>query len=268
MTYTKLYLRPTEIADDPEIGFTYLSREAIDDERAKLRAQLVELDRLRDTIYDRSPQSILTSPAADRGMSDALARTLRGLDTAALEDEASFWARPSQLAAVTSRTAVTAYLTGRRYGKTRALAAAAVEYARTHPHARILIADADFNRLRHGLVQELLELGPEADRPTWNAATRKLTWPNGALAYGYSLNRPDTLRGQIADAAFYDNAEIYLDAVDGSGDHTVFDRTLMVLRQTESPRIFLAGDREWAPKLRNVLMRRQFASSAVSLLLA
>jgi phage terminase large subunit-like protein len=43
-----------------------------------------------------------------------------------------------------------------------------------------------------------------ADRPTWTAYRRRLDWPNGAVAYAFSAEDPDSLRGPQFEAAWSD----------------------------------------------------------------
>jgi phage terminase large subunit-like protein len=97
---------------------------------------------------------------------------------------------------------------GRGAGKTRAGA----EWVRR----RVAATDAP---LRLALVSEtyadgrevmidgasgLARLGHPARRPRFEASRRRLVWPNGSLAYCFSSEEPDGLRGHEFDAAWSD----------------------------------------------------------------
>ena len=50
----------------------------------------------------------------------------------------------------------------------------------------------------------LKALGGPAFRPRWEASRRRLIWPNGAVAYAFSAEDPDSLRGPQFHAAWAD----------------------------------------------------------------
>ena len=41
----------------------------------------------------------------------------------------------------------------------------------------------------------ILATAPEDFRPTWEPAAMRLTWPNGAIGYCYTADKPESLRG-------------------------------------------------------------------------
>jgi len=47
-------------------------------------------------------------------------------------------------------------------------------------------------------------VAPEGDRPDFEASRRRLVWPNGAIAYTFSAEDPDGIRGYQFDAAWSD----------------------------------------------------------------
>jgi phage terminase large subunit-like protein len=49
-----------------------------------------------------------------------------------------------------------------------------------------------------------LAIGPPQQRPRYEPAKRRLTWPNGAIATTYSADEPERLRGPQHDAAWCD----------------------------------------------------------------
>ena len=50
----------------------------------------------------------------------------------------------------------------------------------------------------------LKAMGGPAFRPRWEASRRRLVWPNGACAYAFSAEDPDSLRGPQFHAAWAD----------------------------------------------------------------
>ena len=50
----------------------------------------------------------------------------------------------------------------------------------------------------------LLGVSPRAERPQWTASRRRLEWANGAVAYAFSAEDPEQLRGPQFDAAWCD----------------------------------------------------------------
>src|SRR6266566_1342671 len=62
----------------------------------------------------------------------------------------------------------------------------------------------------------LLSICPPGNRPVYYPSTRRVIWPNGALATLYSADEPERLRGPQHDAAWADEIGSwrYLDAWD------------------------------------------------------
>jgi phage terminase large subunit-like protein len=50
----------------------------------------------------------------------------------------------------------------------------------------------------------ILRASPRSERPQWTASRRRLEWPNGAVAYAFSAEDPEQLRGPQFDAAWCD----------------------------------------------------------------
>jgi phage terminase large subunit-like protein len=53
-------------------------------------------------------------------------------------------------------------------------------------------------------VSGLLAIHPRAERPVWTPTRRRLEWPNGAVAYAFSAEDPESLRGPQFDVAWAD----------------------------------------------------------------
>lgn len=105
-------------------------------------------------------------------------------------------------------------LGGRGAGKTRAGA----EWVRAlalgrepalfgPPAGRIALVAESLADLREVMVEGvsgLLAVHPRAERPSWEPTRRRLEWPNGAIAQGFSADDPESLRGPQFDAAWCD----------------------------------------------------------------
>ena len=100
---------------------------------------------------------------------------------------------------------------GRGSGKTRAGAEWVRAVALGDPAftaeavGRIALVAETFSDLRDVMVDGpsgLLALGPP--RPAWQPSRRRLEWPNGAVALGFSAEDPESLRGPQFGAAWSD----------------------------------------------------------------
>lgn len=123
-----------------------------------------------------------------------------------------FWARPSQLEP-TSEYNTWLILAGRGFGKTRI----GSETIRSWACGKTPLAGGKYGRI--ALVAEtaadardvmvegesgILACHPKDFRPVYEKTNRKLTWPNGAVAYLYNATEPDQLRGPQHDAGWAD----------------------------------------------------------------
>ncbi|MEO1037918.1 MAG: terminase family protein [Pseudomonadota bacterium] len=122
-----------------------------------------------------------------------------------LEADWPFWARAAQLAPP-GDWSIWLFLGGRGAGKTRAGA----EWLRTQVAdgaRRIALVGptlADVREVMIGGPSGLASLGPERFRPSYCASRRRLEWPNGAIAYAFSAEDPDSLRGPQFELAWAD----------------------------------------------------------------
>ena len=124
-----------------------------------------------------------------------------------------FWARPNQLPPEGDWT-TWLILAGRGFGKTRAGA----EWVRSVVcgstplsagiYKRIALVGETAADVRDVMVgddkQGLLSVHHKDYRPIYEKTNRKLTWPNGAVAFVYNATEPDQLRGPQHDAAWCD----------------------------------------------------------------
>lgn len=94
---------------------------------------------------------------------------------------------------------------GRGAGKTRAGAEWVSALARKQSAGRIALVAPTFHDVREVMVEGnsgLRSLG--RSRPAYEASRRRLVWPNGAQAFCFSAEDPESLRGPQFDAAWCD----------------------------------------------------------------
>lgn len=87
---------------------------------------------------------------------------------------------------------------GRGFGKTRTGAEWVVEIARLDGTARIALVAASLVEARSIMVEGesgILACALPKKRPQFEPSLRRLSWPNGALAFLYSAAEPESLRG-------------------------------------------------------------------------
>lgn len=101
------------------------------------------------------------------------------------------------------------------------------------PVGRIAIVAETMQDLREVMVDGisgLLAVHPWSERPTWSASRRRLEWPNGALAQGFSAEDPESLRGPQFEAAWCDELAKWTYA------DKAFDMLQFGLRLGDNPR--------------------------------
>jgi phage terminase large subunit-like protein len=98
-------------------------------------------------------------------------------------------------------------MAGRGFGKTLAGAHWVHDLARENPAARIALVGATMAEARSVMVEGpsgILATALPGERPRWEPALGRLTWPNGARAFVYSAAEPEMLRGPQHHAAWAD----------------------------------------------------------------
>jgi phage terminase large subunit-like protein len=140
---------------------------------------------------------------------------VRTLDHAQLEQclfGSPVWARDDQLPPGDDWT-TWILLGGRGAGKTFAGAhwtmaqALGIAPLAKRPAERIALVGESFADIRDVMIEGvsgLLAVHRRADRPSWSASRRKLTWPNGAVGLCFSSEDPESLRGPQFSAAWCD----------------------------------------------------------------
>jgi predicted phage terminase large subunit-like protein len=123
-----------------------------------------------------------------------------------LYHEWAFWARAEQLPPP-GDWRVWLILAGRGWGKTRTGAEWLLATAKAQPGVRLAIVGETMDDARQVMTEGesgLLASAPPWFRPSYTPSKRQLSWPNGSLAFLYSADDPDQLRGPQFHAAWCD----------------------------------------------------------------
>jgi predicted phage terminase large subunit-like protein len=131
---------------------------------------------------------------------------LSGADAEALYYDWSEHGRPEQIAPP-GDWRVWLLLAGRGFGKTRSGAEWVREGIETGRVGRVALVAPTAADARDVMIEGesgLLAIAPPSIRPTYEPSRRRLTWPNGGMAFAYSAEEPDRLRGPQHDAAWCD----------------------------------------------------------------
>lgn len=98
-------------------------------------------------------------------------------------------------------------LMGRGAGKTRAGAEWVKELVEVGPPKRIALVGATAADVRDTMIEGesgILAVASRGCHPMYEPSKRRLTWPNGSLAFAYSADEPDRLRGPQHSHAWAD----------------------------------------------------------------
>lgn len=136
---------------------------------------------------------------------ERLTRSLGGLQLQDLLNDWRAWARPDEQIAPAGDWRTWVFLGGRGAGKTRAGAEWVSELARWGKAKRIALIAPTFHDVREVLIEGASGLRSLPDeRPIYEASRKRLIWSNGAQAYCFSAEDPESLRGPQFDAAWAD----------------------------------------------------------------
>jgi phage terminase large subunit-like protein len=169
-------------------------------------------------------------------------------DAAAFGYDWRAWAR-SQQVPPTGDWRYWLILAGRGFGKTRAGA----EWVRAQVEAgrrRLALVGPTAADVRDVMVEGesgLLNISPPEGRPRYQASRRRLVWPNGAVAFLYSAEEPERLRGPQHDAAWADElaAWTYMQAA--------WDQLQFGLRLGPDPRCVITTTPKPLPLIRQLV---------------
>lgn len=175
----------------------------------------------------------MMSPAAQLATSpDRAALLQRVSDWQALLYDWRFWADPRQMPPP-GDWRVWLMLAGRGFGKTRAGAEWVRGLAEANGNARIALVGATMGDVRRVMIEGesgILAISPTATRPKWQPSLGRLEWRSGALAYCYSGENPDALRGPQHSHAWCDELAKW------AFPQASWDMLMMGLRVGQQPR--------------------------------
>ena len=151
-----------------------------------------------------------------------------------------FWrdiARPEQLPPE-GEWLVWLFMAGRGTGKTRSAAEWVHEKASTDAGCRIALVGRTPADVRDVMIEGESGILPIAreNTPVYQPTKRRLSWPNGSMAYAYSAEVPSQLRGPQHHYAWCDEPAAWTDARKGDVLDTAWNNLMLGLRLGRSPR--------------------------------
>ena len=140
-------------------------------------------------------------------------------------------------------------LSGRGFGKSRAVNEWAIEQARLHPRSRGALVAATAGDARDVVVEGesgILNIAPPGFVPRYEPSKRRLTFPNGSMATTFSADEPNRLRGPQFHWAICDELAAWR-------FEATFDNLLMGLRLGRDPRLAISTTPRPIPLIRRLL---------------
>ena len=168
---------------------------------------------------------------------------LKDLDMDKLQWDYTFWARPSQLAAINSDRWLTIAVSGRGWGKTWFLAQAMQKKAIENPGCRMALVGRSTSDVRDILIMGdsgVLSVTNPDERPEYKPSIRRLVWKNGSEAMTFTADIPDQLRGPQFHFAFGDELGSWRVKTTGSGMANAWSQLQIATRLGDNPQIFIA----------------------------
>lgn len=139
---------------------------------------------------------------------------------------------------------------GRGFGKTRAGAEWVSACARTMPGGRIALVGGTIEDVRRVMIEGesgLLAVAHQGEGLTWRRDAGELTFDSGAVAYVYSAEAPEKLRGPEHAVAWCDELGKWR-----NGD-AAWDNLMMTMRIGERPRVLVTTTPRPMPLMRRVM---------------
>ncbi len=140
-------------------------------------------------------------------------------------------------------------LGGRGAGKTRAAAEWVRAGVERRGWGRLALVGPTHDSAREVMIEGpsgLIAIAPSWARPAWQPSRRRLEWPNGAVAYAFSAEEPDGLRGPQFHAAWGDEFCAW------RRPQQTLDMLLMTLRLGQRPRLALTTTPRPIPALKRL----------------
>jgi phage terminase large subunit-like protein len=176
----------------------------------------------------------LLALATDPELEIALAKLTAEQRRALLNDWEWFWSRPSQRPPEDPDWVFWLVRSGRGFGKTR-LGAEWIRAQAKSGLSPLALIGAKEGEVRSIMIEGpsgILSVSPPSERPAYQPSVGggRLIWPNGIVAYCYSAERPDNLRGPDLAGAWCDELAKWRYA------SAVFDQLRFTLRAGPHPR--------------------------------
>ena len=147
---------------------------------------------------------------------------------------------------------------GRGFGKTRAGAEWMWARVRQTPGARIALVGANLGEVGRVMVtgpSGLIATAGSGEAPLWVRGERTLRFRNGAEAFAYSAERPDSLRGPEHDFAWCDELAKWRHA------DATWDNLMLGMRRGELPRVVVTTTPRAVPLLRRIRGQERFSET-------
>ncbi|HXG70001.1 MAG TPA: terminase family protein [Gemmatimonadaceae bacterium] len=158
-------------------------------------------------LLDPSPDMQIAKRLVDRyGVDGArtMVRTLcagmSNVEKSALAMHWPFWARPKQIPPAEWRS--WGNLTSRGWGKSLTCAKLITSEIQAGRARTLIMSAQNLTKTEAVQVEGLIAAAPPWFRPTYRASSFVLEWPNGARAFAYTPEVPETIRSENADLAW------------------------------------------------------------------
>lgn len=146
------------------------------------------------------------------------------------------WARPEQLAPEDDDWDIWFLMCGRGFGKTRTGAEFVREQCVRSPGVRVGMIGQTIGSVRDVMIEGesgLLGITPQADIRRYNRSLGQVHFANGSIAYSFSGNDPEKLRG-------FQSHHLWMDELASwHYERETFDQAVMGLRLGQHPRIVI-----------------------------
>lgn len=192
-------------------------------------------------------ESLASLPEAQRA---EILASLSDEEAGALEYDWKFWGRPKQIAPP-GDWLTWLVLAGRGFGKTEAGAQWIRERVAAGAKSIALIAETQKD-LEEVMVKRLLAIYPPGQAPSVRYKPVRLTWQNGAQAFGYNGTEPDQLRGPEFDTAWVDELAKYRYAQEA------WDMLQFTMRSGQDPRILVTTTPRPIPIIKKLIQDDRF----------
>lgn len=175
--------------------------------------------------------------------------------------------RPKQLEVVNSKFWITAYMGGRGSGKTKTGARWIIKRAYENPGCIIALLGRTVADVRDVMIQGESGIVAESDPdfiPTYTPSLRKLEWPNGSIAYTYSSDSPNQLRGPQQHYLWADEVAAFRMVPDDSGA-TAWDNAQFSTRLGNKPQLLVTTTPKRVTIVRDLFRQAKEKASGVVL---